>query len=98
MRGGVDCALAGWRLGMSLDECVACHTGWLRLQNGAMNHEGEGTRTRGPLRGLRQGAREDRIRGRRIGPGEETGAVAGQADRSDAGKPRALGASRCGRT
>lgn len=46
VRGEVDCALAGWRLDMSLDERVACYTGWLRLQNGAMNHEGEGTRTR----------------------------------------------------
>lgn len=41
---------------------------------------------------------KERMWDRRVGPGEGIKAVAGQADRSDAGKPRALGASRCGRT
>lgn len=41
---------------------------------------------------------KERMWDRRIGPGERIEAVAGQADRSDAGKPRALGASRCGWT
>lgn len=41
---------------------------------------------------------EERMWDRRVGPGEGIEAVAGQADRSDAGKPRALGASRCGWT
>ena len=41
---------------------------------------------------------EERMWDRRVGPGEGIGAVAGQADRSDAGKPWVLGASRCGWT
>ena len=41
---------------------------------------------------------KERMWDRRFGPGEGIGAVAGQADRSDAGKPRVLGASRCGWT
>ena len=36
---------------------------------------------------------KERMWDRRVGPGEGIEAVAGQADRSDAGKPRALGAS-----
>ena len=41
---------------------------------------------------------EERMWDRRVGPGEGIEAVAGQAGRSEAGKPRALGASRCGWT
>ena len=41
---------------------------------------------------------KERMWDRRVGPGEGIEAVAGQADRSDAGKPWVLGASRCGWT
>ena len=41
---------------------------------------------------------KERMWDRRVGPGEGIEAVARQADRSDAGKPRALWASRCGWT
>lgn len=41
---------------------------------------------------------KERMWDRRVGPGEGIEAVARQADRSDAGKLRALWASRCGWT